>query len=97
MAFLAYCLHVTLKGLVRPIGRGITPRAVLDKFAALQLIDVHFPMSDGRTLIFTRYTQPEIDQKVLLSRLGWQLPEQAPPRITAGGQLTLETRKAIGL
>ena len=97
VAFLAYCLHVTLKGLVRPIGPGITPRAVVEKFAALQLIDVHFPMSDGRTLIFSRYTQPEIDQKILLNRLGWQLPEQAPPRITTGGQLTAETRKAIGL
>jgi hypothetical protein len=53
-----------------------------------QLIDVHFPTTDKRTLIFSRYTQPDKDHKILLTQLGWELPEQAPPRITTEGQLT---------
>ena len=64
-----------------------TPRAVLDKLAALQMLDVHFPTTDGRTLILSRYTQPEANQKMLLAQLGLTLPPQPPPRITAAGKL----------
>lgn len=88
VAFLAYCLQVTLKGNLRKIAPGLTPRAVLEKFAMMQLIDVHFPTTDNRTLIFTRYTQPDKEHKILLTQLGWQLPEQSPPRITAEGKLS---------
>ena len=49
----------------------------------MQLLDVHFPTTDGRELIFTRYTEPEADQQMLLAKLGWTLPPQSPPRITA--------------
>jgi len=87
VAFLAYCLHVTLRARLRPLAGGLTPRAVLDKFAALQMLDVHFPTTDGRTLILPRYTQPETDQKLLLAQLGLTLPPQPPPRITSGGKL----------
>jgi len=87
LAFLAYCLHVTLRARLRPLAGGLTARAVLDKFAALQMLDVHFPTTDGRTLILSRYTQPTTDQRILLGRLGLNLPAQPPPRITAAGQL----------
>ena len=60
VAFLAYCLHVTLKAQLRPHAPGLTVRQVLDKFAAMQLLDVHFPTTDGRELIFTRHTEPEL-------------------------------------
>jgi hypothetical protein len=83
VAFLAYCLHVTLKAQLRPHAPGLTVRQVLDKFAAMQLLDVHFPTTDGRELIFTRHTEPEPDQQLLLTQLGWTLPAQPPPRITA--------------
>ena len=86
VAFMAYCLHITLKGNLRRIAPGLTPRAVLEKFATMQLIDVHFPMTDNRTLVFTRYTQPEKDHKILLMQLGWELPPQPPPRISAQGE-----------
>jgi hypothetical protein len=56
---------------------------VFEKLSAMQLLDVHFPTTDGRELIFTRYTEPEPDQQLLLSHLGWTLPEQARPRISA--------------
>ncbi len=87
ISFLAYCLHVTLRARLRPHAPGLTPRAVLDKFAAMQMLDVHFPTTDGRTLILSRYTQPEADQKILLEKLRLQLPDQPPPRITSRGPI----------
>ena len=81
VAFLAYCLQVTLKQRLRALAPGLTPRAVLEKFAAIQMLDVHFPTTDGRTLIFTRYTQPEKDHQLLLQQLKLRLPPQPPPRI----------------
>jgi transposase len=87
VAFMAYCLHVTLRARLRPLARGLTPRAVLDKLAAIQMLDVQFPTTDGRTLILSRYTELNIDQKLLLSQLKLVLPPQPPPRITAAGHL----------
>jgi len=83
VAFLAYCLHVTLKAHLRHRAPGLTVRQALEKFGAMQMLDVHFPTTDGRELIFTRYTQPESDQQLLLAQLGWTLPSQPPPKITA--------------
>jgi transposase len=87
VAFIAYCLHVTLRAHLRPLAPGLTSRAVLDKLAAIQMLDVHFPTTDGRTLILSRYTQPTPDQQLILERLQLTLPPQPPPRITATGQL----------
>jgi transposase len=87
VAFMAYCLHVTLRARLRPLAPGLTPRAVLDKLAAIQMLDVQFPTTDGRTLILTRYTEFNADQKLLVSRLKLALPPQPPPRITAAGHL----------
>jgi len=87
VAFIAYCLHVTLRARLKPLAGGLTPRAVLDKFAAIQMLDVHFPTTDSRTLILSRYTELNTDQKLLLGQLNLNLPPQAPPRITAAGQL----------
>ena len=86
VAFIAYCLHVTLRARLRPVAGGLTPRAVLDKFATMQMLDVKFPTTDGRTLILSRYTEPDTDHKLLLEQLKLTLPPQPPPRITAGGQ-----------
>ena len=82
VAFLAYCLQVTLKQRLRSLAPGLTPRSVLDKMAAIQMIDLHLPTTDGRTVILSRYTEPERDQALLLQRLKIDLPEQPPPRIT---------------
>ena len=87
VAFMAYCLHVTLRAQLKPLAPGLTSRAVLDKLAAIQMIDVLFPTSNGRTLILSRYTQPTPDQQVILDRLKLTLPPQPPPRITATGKL----------
>src|SRR6202030_4031661 len=86
VAFLAYCLHVPLRARLKPLAPGLTPRAVLDKFAAVQMLDVHFPTTDGRTLILSRYTELTAEQKMLVQQLKLDLPPQPPPRITAPGK-----------
>ena len=83
IAFLAYCLHVTLGQQLKALAPGLTPRSVLEKFAAVQMIDVYLPTTDGRELSLTRYTQPEPELKLLLDKLKLTLPTQAPPKITA--------------
>ena len=83
IAFLAYCLQVTLTQQLRPHASGLTARSVLEKFAAVQMLDVHIPTTDGRELVLTRYTEPERELKLLLDRLNLELPGQPPPRITA--------------
>jgi hypothetical protein len=88
VAFLAYCLRVTLEQRLRVLAPGLTPRAALDKFAAMQMVDVHLPTTDGRTLILTRYTEPDKDQKLLLQQLRMTLPEQPPPRISSAADVT---------
>ena len=83
ISFLAYCLQVTLKARLRRCASGLTPRAVLEKFAAVQMLDVHLPTTDGREVIMARYTHPEKDLQLLLHQLNLTLPEQGPPRITS--------------
>jgi transposase len=87
VAFLAYCLHVTLRRWLRDLAPGLTPRSVLEKFSAVQMIDVHLPTTDGREVILSRYTQPEKELQLLLNRMKLQLPAQPPPKITAAGAL----------
>jgi transposase len=81
VAFMAYCLQVTLKHRARSLAPGLTPRAILEKFAAMQMVDVQLPTSDGRELVLSRYTQPEQDQQLLLQQLKLTLPAQPPPKI----------------
>src|SRR5205807_8496621 len=82
IAFLAYCLHVTLARRLHALAPGLTPRSVLEKFAAVQIIDVHLPTTDGRELVLTRYTEPEPELRLLLEKLKLELPAQPPPKIT---------------
>jgi transposase len=87
VAFMAYCLQVTLKHRLRALASGLTPRTVLEKMTALQMVDVHLPTTDGRCLVLSRYTQPEKDQQLLLSQLKLELPPQPPPKITSNSVL----------
>jgi hypothetical protein len=81
VAFLAYALSVTLKQRLVALAPGLTPRAVLEKLATLQMLDVCLPTTDGRWLIMPRYTQPEAEQMLMLHQLHLSLPSQPPPRI----------------
>jgi hypothetical protein len=89
VSFLAYCLQVTLRQLLKRLAPGLTPRAVFEKLAKLQMVDVVLPTTDGRTLILPRYTQPENEAKLLLEQLRLNLPPQPKPRISAAQQLVL--------
>jgi len=81
VSFLAYCLQVTLKQRAKLKAPGLTPRAILEKFKAIQMIDVHLPTTDGRQLVLPRYTQPEKEIQLMLSQLDLVLPDQPPPHI----------------
>ena len=83
VAFLAYCLQVTLKANLRPLAHGVTPREVIAKFKTMQMVDMRVPTTDGRELVLSRYTQPEPEHRVLLQQLQLRLPAQPPPKITA--------------
>ena len=84
IAFLAYCLQITLQRRLHALAPGLTARSALEKFAAVQMIDVHLPTTDGRELLLTRYTQPEPELQLLIQQLKLSLPPQPPPRIATG-------------
>ena len=84
IAFLAYCLQITLQRRLHALAPGLTARSALEKFAAVQMIDVHLPTTDGRELLLTRYTQPEPELRLLIQQLRLQLPPQPSPRIATG-------------
>jgi hypothetical protein len=88
VAFVAYALHVTLRRRLRDLAPGLTPRSVLEKFRAVQMIDVHLPTTDGRKVILSRYTQPERELQMVLRQLRMSLPDQPPPRVTARGEIS---------
>ena len=89
VSFLAYCLYITLGQRLRTLAPGLTPRAVLEKMSAIQMVDVWVPTTDGRLLILPRYTQPEKDHQMLLHQLHLQLPSQPSPRIVSQGAETV--------
>ncbi len=83
VAFLAYCLQITLTRWLSGLAPGLTARSALAEFAAVQMIDVHLPTTDGREIILTRYTEPEPELRLLVDRMNLALPAQPPPKITA--------------
>src|SRR5580658_4122199 len=70
IAFLAYCLQVTLKNRLMIHAPGLTPAAVFEKLATIQMV-------------MPRHTQPEKDVQALLNQTRITLPSQPPPRIKA--------------
>jgi transposase len=82
VAFLSYCLSITLRQRLKALAGGLMPRVVFEKLATLQLLDVRVPTTDGRELLLVRRTEPERDVALLLARLNLALPPQPPPRIS---------------
>ena len=93
VAFLAYCLQVTLKNRLQIHAPGLTPAAVLEKLATVQMIDVHIPPADGRCLVLPRYTQPSQELKILMEKLRLDFPAQPPPHIRSAAS-TASTHSA---
>jgi hypothetical protein len=89
VCFLAYCLHATLKQRLSALAPGLTPRAVLETLAGVQMLDVEVPTSDGRWLVMSRYTQPEKAVELVLTRLKMELPAQPPPTLSAQRKLMI--------
>jgi transposase len=87
VAFLAYCLLVTLKNRLQTLAPGLTAKAVLEALAPLQMLDITFPTTDGRRLVMPRYTHPTPEQKLLLHQLQLTLPDQPPPKIQVQPEL----------
>jgi len=83
IAFLAYCLQVTLKNRLMIHAPGLTPAAVFGKLATIQMVEVWIPMLDGRWLVLPRHTQPEKDVQAVLDHIRITLPAPPPPRIKA--------------
>ena len=81
VCFLAYYLSVTLRKRLEAHAPGLTSRAVLETLSGILMLDVHLPLADGRELVLPRYTQPEPEHRLVLEKLGWELPPQPPPRI----------------
>ena len=79
IAFLAYCLHVTLDRRLHALAPSLTPRSAIEKFAAVRMIDLHIPTTDGRELLLTRYTEP---LALLIDKLKFVLPPQPIPKIS---------------
>lgn len=88
LAFMAYTLHVTLRRRLHDLAPGLTPRSVLEKFSSVQMIDVHLPTTDARTVIMSRYTQPEAELQILLGQLSLSLPRQPLTRMMAKNKVT---------
>ena len=86
VAFMSYGLQVTLRHRLRSSAGGLTSQAVLETLSRIQMLDVSFETLDGRTLVMQRYTEPDEDQRLVLSQLKLELPPQKPPRIYAGNQ-----------
>jgi Transposase DDE domain len=82
IAFLAYSLYVTLARRLNPLAQGLTARSIIEKFAAVQMIDLNVPTTDGRELRLTRYTEPEPELRLILDKLRLNLPAQQTPTIT---------------
>jgi len=81
VAFLGYCLSMTLRMKLAASAPGLTPRAALTSMSRIQMVEVQIPTTDGRMLVLPRHTEPEADQQMILEKLGLELPAQPPPRI----------------
>jgi hypothetical protein len=81
VAFLSYCLQITLQQRLKALAPGLTARSVLEKFESMQMVDVILPTTDGKELRLPRYTEPSQEHALLLMRLRLNLPPQPKPEL----------------
>ena len=74
VCFLAFVLWKLLGQLCERAGLGNEPRRVLAELSELRVVDVVLPTRDGREIRTRCVTQANAHQKILLERLGWELP-----------------------
>ena len=74
VCFLAYVLWKMLGALCGKAGLGEEPRRVFEELSKIKLVDVVLPTRKGIDIRKRCITQPTDHQKILLDRLGLQLP-----------------------
>jgi transposase len=75
-SFLAYALWKTLEQWMERSGLGNGPRTVIEEFRRIKSTDVVLPTSAGREVRIRCITRPDEAQRILLGRLGVQLPSR---------------------
>jgi len=83
VCFLAYALYKTLEQWQHRAGLGKSPNTMLEEFARIQSSDVVLPTTDGRDLRLRCVVQPDRAQKILLQRMGLELPKRLKLPATA--------------
>jgi transposase len=83
IAFLGYCLWVCLKQKLRAAAPSLTPARVLEALGSMSMVEVWFDLRHGGRICLPRITEPEVHQQLILHALGWDLPQQPPPKIYA--------------
>jgi len=76
VCFLAYVLWRVLAGWQAKAGLGSSPRTILEEFRRIQSVDVLLPVKDERELRLRCVVQPDKAQRILLQRLGLNLPKR---------------------
>jgi len=68
-------------------------------FAAIEMLDFHYPTTDDRTLILSRYTELNADQKAVVKQLTLELPRSwrgPPSSARSGSSLNTIAAEALG-
>jgi transposase len=73
-SFLAYAMWKALEQWMTRSGLGHSPATVIQELAGIKVADVILPTSTGRRIRLRCITEPDEPQRVLLNRLGLQLP-----------------------
>lgn len=76
VCFLAYVLWRVLAGWQAKAGLGSSPRTILEEFRRIQSVDVLLPLKEGKELRLRCVVQPDKAQRILLQRLGLNLPKR---------------------
>ena len=75
-SFLAYAMWKMLELWMSRCGLGNGPRPLIEEFERIKTNDVILPTSNGREVRIRCVTQPDESQRILLSRLGMQIPSR---------------------
>lgn len=76
ICFLAYVLRKTLEGWSKQAGLGSSTTTLLEEFARIHSTDVVLPTTDGRQVRIRCIVRPDRAQRILLDRLGLDLPQR---------------------
>ena len=91
-SFLAYAMWKTLEQWMARSGLGNGPRTVVEEFARIKVVDMLLPSSKDRKLRLRCVSKPDQAQRILLGRLGIELPRRlGQPRwadtLESGGKM----------